>query len=131
MKKGKATGPDMIPVEAWKALRDEGMDILYNLMIKIFEQEKIPNEWHGSILIPIFKGKCDVQECGYYRGIKLLSYSLKILESMIDARLREKVEIGKGQMGFMHGRGTTDGVFCLRRLMEKFREKQRPACDIH
>ena len=31
-------------------------------------------------------------------------------------------------MGFMKGRGTTDGIFCLRQLMEKFREKQR---DLH
>ncbi|XP_066965949.1 uncharacterized protein [Macrobrachium rosenbergii] len=101
MKNGKATGPDMIPVEAWKALGDEGVDILYDLMIKILEQEKIPNEWHGSILIPIFKGRGDVQECGNYRGIKLMSHTLKILERMIDARLREEVEIGIKQMGFM------------------------------
>ncbi|XP_066965751.1 uncharacterized protein [Macrobrachium rosenbergii] len=114
MKNGKATGPDMIPVEAWKALGDEGVDILYDLMIKILEQEKIPNEWHGSILIPIFKGE-------------EMSKSV-ILERMIDARLREEVEISKEQMGFMKGRGTTDGIFCLRQLMEKFGEKQR---DLH
>lgn len=128
MKNGKATGPDMIPVEAWKALGDEGVDILYDLMIKILEQEKIPNEWRGSILIPIFKGKGDVQECGNYRGIKLMSHTLKILERMIDARLREEVQIGKEQMGFMKGRGTTDGIFCLRQIMEKFGERQR---DLH
>ncbi|XP_068247976.1 uncharacterized protein [Palaemon carinicauda] len=57
MKNGKATGPDMIPVEAWKALGDEGVDLPYDLMMKIFEQKKVPNEWRGSILIPIFKGK--------------------------------------------------------------------------
>ena len=128
MKNGKATGPDMIPVEAWKALGDEGVDILYDLMVKILDQEKIPEEWRESILIPIFKGKGDVQDCGNYRGIKLMSHTLKILERMIDTRLREEVEIGGEQMGFMKGRGTTDGIFCLRQLMEKFREKQR---DLH
>ncbi|XP_068250373.1 uncharacterized protein [Palaemon carinicauda] len=127
MKNGKATGPDMIPVEAWKAFGDEGMDILYDLMIKIFQQKKIPNEWRGSILLPIFKGKGDVQECGNYRGIKM-SHALKIVKRMIDAGLREEVEIGKEQMGFMKGRGTTDGVICLWQLMEKFRKKQR---DLH
>ncbi|XP_068245586.1 uncharacterized protein [Palaemon carinicauda] len=45
----------------------------------------------------------------------------QILERLIDARLREEVKIGEG-------RGTTYGVFCLRQLMEKFREKQR---DLH
>ncbi|XP_068240017.1 craniofacial development protein 2-like [Palaemon carinicauda] len=48
-----------------------------------------------------------------------------ILGTMIDVRLREEVEIGKEQMGFMKRRGRTDGVFCLRHLMENFREKQR------
>ncbi|XP_064080664.1 uncharacterized protein LOC135197533 [Macrobrachium nipponense] len=82
----------MIPVEAWKALGDEGVDILYALMIKILEQQKRPNEWCGSILVPVFKGNGDVQECGNYMGIKLMSYTLQILERMIDARLREEVQ---------------------------------------
>ena len=128
MKNGKATGPDLIPAEVWKALGEEGVDILHNLMEKILEQEKIPEEWRESILIPIFKGKGDVQNCGNYRGIKLMSHTLKILERMIDGRLRDEVVIGKEQLGFMRGSGTTDGIFCLRQLMEKFREKQR---DLH
>ncbi|XP_068215889.1 uncharacterized protein [Palaemon carinicauda] len=132
MKNGKATGPDMFPMKAWKALGDEGVDIVYNLMIKIFEQEKIPNEWCGSILIPIFKGKGDIQECGDYRGIKLMSYTLKILERMIDARVREEVEIGEEQMGLMKARGTIDGVFCLWVINGEIQRKaKRPACGIH
>ena len=125
MKNGKATGPDLIPVEVWKALGEEGVDILYDLMVKILGQEKIPEEWWESILIPIFKGKGDAQDCSNYRGIKLMSHTLKILERMMDGRLREEVEIGREQLGFMKGRGTTDEIFCLRQLMEKFREKQR------
>ena len=125
MKNGKATGPDLIPVEAWKALGDEGVEILHILMEKVWDQERIPEEWRGSILVPIFKGKGDIQECGNYRGIKLMSHTLKILERMIEARLREEVEIGREQVGFMRGFGTTDGIFCLRQLMEKFRERQR------
>ena len=31
MKKGKAVGPDDIPVEAWECLGDEGIDWLINL----------------------------------------------------------------------------------------------------
>ena len=128
MKNGKTTGPNLIPVEVWKALGEEGVDILYDLMVKILEQEKIPEEWRESILIPIFKGKGDVQDCSNYGGIKLMSHTLKILERMMDGRLREEVEIWREQLGFMKGRGTTGGIFCLRQLMEKFREKQR---DLH
>ena len=97
---------------------------MYDLMVKVLEQEKIPEEWRESILIPIFKGKGDVQDCSNYRGIKVMSHTLKILERMMDGRLREEVEIGREQLGFMKGRGTTDGIFCLRQLMEKFRESK-------
>ena len=42
MKNGKATGMDGIPVEVWKCLGEEGIDMLWNLMQVIYEQEKIP-----------------------------------------------------------------------------------------
>ena len=42
---------------------------MYDLMVKILEQEKIPEEWRESILIPIFKGKGDVQSSYDYPAI--------------------------------------------------------------
>ena len=42
MKNGKATGMDGIPVEAWKCLREEGIDMLWDLMNGVYEQDKIP-----------------------------------------------------------------------------------------
>ena len=38
MKNNKATGSDEIPVEAWRAHEGEGVDLLWDLMIKIEEQ---------------------------------------------------------------------------------------------
>ena len=46
-------------------------------------------------------------------------------ERIIEARLRDTVEISKQQYGFMQGKGTTDAMFALRMLMEKYREGQR------
>ena len=125
MKTGKAPGPDNLPVEAWKALGSEGVDILWNLMHRIFDEEKVPEIWKQSILIPIFKEKGDIQECQNYRGIKLMSHTLKLFERIMDKRLREEVRIGRGQLGFMKGVGTTDGIFTIRQMMEKCREKQQ------
>ena len=45
MKNGKATEMDGIPVEAWKCLGEEGIDMLWDPMQNIYEQEKIPTEW--------------------------------------------------------------------------------------
>ena len=53
MKNGKATGMDGIPVEVWKCLGEEGIDMLWDLMKGIYEQEKIPTEWRDSVIIPI------------------------------------------------------------------------------
>ena len=80
------------------------------------------------MLIPIYKNKGDAQCCGNYRGIKLVSHTIKIWERIIEARLRDSVEISmkisKQQYGFMPGKGTTDALFALRMLMEKYREGQ-------
>ena len=50
---------------------------------------------------------------------------MKIWEEIIEARLRDSVEVSKQQYGFMPGMGTTDAMFALRMLMEKYREGQR------
>ena len=55
MKNGKATGMDGIPVEVWKCLGEEGIDMLWDLMKGIYEKEKIPTEWRDSVIIPIYK----------------------------------------------------------------------------
>ena len=51
--------------------------------------------------------------------------TMKVWERIIEARRRDRVEISKQQYGFMPGKGTTDAVFALRMLMEKYREGQR------
>ena len=66
MKLGKAMGPNGIPVEVWKSLGGEGIDMLLDLLQKIFEQEKMPEEWRDSVIVPIFKEKGDIQDCGNY-----------------------------------------------------------------
>ena len=50
---------------------------------------------------------------------------MKVWERIIETRLRDGVEISKQQYRFMPGKGTTDAMFALRMLMEKYREGQR------
>ena len=125
MKNGEATGMDGIPVEVWKCLGEEGIDMPWDLMKGIYEQEKIPTELRDSVIIPIYKEKGDIQDCGNYGGIKLMSHTMKIWERIIDRRLREETTIGDEHLGFMPGGGTTDAIFAVRQLMEKHREKQK------
>ena len=54
-----------------------------------------------------------------------MSHTMKVWERIIEARLRNRLEISKQQYGFMPEKGTTDAMFALRMLMEKNREDQR------
>ena len=66
-----------IPSEVWKALCVTGARLLLGVLQNIMLSDKIPNEWRNSILIAIFKNKGDIQDLNNYRGIKLMSDTLK------------------------------------------------------
>ncbi|KAK3512376.1 hypothetical protein QTP70_007443 [Hemibagrus guttatus] len=124
MKSGKAVGPDDIPVEVWKCLGEAAVEFLTSLFNRVLESERMPEEWR-SVLVPIFKNKGDMQSCSNYRGIKLMSHTMKLWERVVEARLRKVVEICEQQYGFMPRKSTTDAIFALRILMEKYRDGQR------
>ncbi|KAK3518406.1 hypothetical protein QTP86_003494, partial [Hemibagrus guttatus] len=125
MKSGKAVGPDDIPVEVWKCLGEAAVEFLASLFNRVLESERMPEVWRRSVLVPIFKNKGDVQSCSNYRGIKLMSHTMKLWERVVEARLRKVVEICEQQYGFMPRKSTTDAIFALRILMEKYRDGQR------
>jgi hypothetical protein len=68
IKGGKAMGPDGIPIDVWRSLRDVAIVWLTNLFNLIFQSNKMPDEWRRSILVPIFNNKGDVQSYTNYRG---------------------------------------------------------------
>ena len=124
MKIGKAVGPDNIPADVWKHLGNVGAIFLQKIFNKIVTTGHMPDEWRSSTIVPIYKNKGDPQDCSNYRGIKLMSHTMKIWERVIDARLRAIVDIGEEQFGFISGRSTTDAIFSLRQTIEKHREGQ-------
>ena len=60
------------------------------------------------------------------RGVTLLNHVLKTLERIMDERIRRIVEceLVEEQQGFRRSRGTADGIFTLRQLVEKKLEGQ-------
>ncbi|VAH62621.1 unnamed protein product [Triticum turgidum subsp. durum] len=120
-------GPDCIPIEVWKGLRDIAIVWLTKLFNLIFRANKMPEEWRRSILVPIFKNKEDVQGCTNYRGIKRMSHTMKLWERVIEHRLRRMTSVTKNQFGFMPGRSTMEAIFLVRQLMERYREQK----DLH
>ena len=126
MKKGRAPGIDEMRVEMVMAAGESGISWTKRLLNTCMRQGKVPEEWRTGLIVPIWKKKGDVQDPGKYRGITLLSHIMKLLERILDVRIRKKVEqkLGEGQQGFRKGRGTTDGMFALRQMVEKRLEMQ-------
>ena len=50
---------------------------------------------------------------------------MKLCERLIETRIRKEVTIAEQQFGFMPGKTTTDEIFCLRMLLEKWTEGQK------
>lgn len=127
-KNGKAVGPDEIPSELLKMCGTSGISWLTSLFNLILSQGKMPDEWRKSNLIPFYKNKGDVADCGNYRAIKLTSHALKIWEIVIANRIVEITEITPNQCGFTRGVGTTDAIHTIRILMEKYKALKK---DLH
>ena len=120
MKKGKAAGPTGIVPEMFIAEENSSVEWLTSLCNFTAARGRIPDDWTSSILLPVFKGKRDPMECGSYRVIKLLEHAMKVIERVFERRIREKVKIDAIQFGFMPGKGTTDAIFTVRQMQEKY-----------
>ena len=125
MKNGKAAGPSGIVSEMVKAAGDAGIDMITNLVNCIIAEGVIPSDWELSTILNCYKGKGDALERGNYRGLKLTDHILKIVERVIENLVRQQVDINEMQFGFMPGRGTTDAIFILRQLQEKYLAKRK------
>ncbi|KAK5904105.1 hypothetical protein CesoFtcFv8_005702 [Champsocephalus esox] len=112
-------GVDEIRPEMLKALGLEGLSWLTRLINVAWKSETVPKEWQTGVVVPLFK-KGDQRVCANYRGITLLSLPGKVYSKVLERRVRPIVEpqIEEEQCGFRPGRGTTDQLFTLAKILE-------------
>src|SRR4051812_4863015 len=128
-KSGKAAGPSGVAVDMLKAAGEAGVKWVTDICNEVVRSGVVPVDWRRSWMVNVYKGKGNALECSSYRGIKLLEHVLKVLERVIEARLRKAVKIDAMQFGlqfgFSPGKGTTDAIFIVRQVKEKLLGKQK------
>ncbi len=127
-KVGKATGLDSVCSEMIKQNLDVLMDPLYALFKLIFSKGHYPKQWVKGFIIPIFK-KANPANPSNYRGIAITSHLSKIFNFILNKRLVEFIEknniMSDFQIGFKKGSRTSDHIFTLKTLIDKYVKKMK------
>ena len=92
-KNGKAAGPSGVSADMLKMCGDVGVEWVRDLCNAVVKEGKIPDDWRKSLMVSVYKGKGDALECGSYRGIKLTEHAMKILERVIEWKVRSVVNL--------------------------------------
>ena len=107
----RASGGDGIPAELLQILKDDAVKVLHSICQQIWKTQQWPQDWKGSVFIPIPKrGKA--KECSDYHTIALISHTSKVMLKTLQARLQQYMnrELPDVQAGFIKGRGTRDQI---------------------
>ena len=94
--------------------------MICDLAAAIIHDGKVPSDWEQSFIACLYKGKGGALERGNYHGLKLTEQVMKVLERIVDGLIRQLVSTDDSQFGFFPGRGTTDTIFVIRQLQEKY-----------
>ena len=105
--------------KSWKMM-------LWKCCQQIWKTQQWPQDWKGSVFIPIPK-KGNAKECSNYRTTALISHASKVMLKILQARLQQYVncELPDVQAGFRKGRGTRGQTANIHWVMEKAREFQK------
>ena len=126
LKKGKPAGVDNIPSEMTQAGGKTMIDMLLIICNKIWQSREWPMPLTQSLIITLPK-KGNLQLCPNYRTISQISHPSKVMLRILLNRLKPQTEeiIKEEQAGFKAERSTTEQIFNLRILCEKYLQHQQ------
>lgn len=127
MKGHTASGPDGIPIEAYRCAKVQA-DLL-SFLNATLDVENLPELLMDATLTPIYKKKGNAREPVNYRPIVLLSVALKILHKMFLLRLRDKIDkfLIPCQAAYREGHATTMNMATLQELAEICKKSKNTA----
>ena len=123
LKNNKATGVDDIMNEMLKVSNNEILELYKALFNRILKDEIYPLNWNYSLTQLIYK-EGEKDDPSNYRGISLSSNLGKLFNSILVTRLNKYLEenniIRKEQGGFRKDHRTSDHIFILQTLIQKY-----------
>lgn len=96
------------------------VSFMLQLIIQVWNDEKLPNDWMVGVICPIQKKSCKMN-CFNYCGTLLLSLVYKVLSKILISRLEPhaKAFLSEYQAGFTRQRSTPDQLFNIRQIVQK------------
>ncbi len=122
IKCGKAAGIDGITPEMVKHGGDAVVEWMSVICDLAWRQGEIPDEWKNAVIVPLYKGKGNKDECTNYRGISLLSVPGKLYGRILTERLMQvtEIKVSDEQGGFRKGKSCVDQIFAIKMLIEAY-----------
>ena len=107
-------GPDGLPYSFFTNLNELNVSMFLFAINKLWSDHTFPDEWLESIIIPILKPGKDQQCVESYRPISLTNCACKIIERLVNTRLRYYLEannlLDPFQSGFRGQHSTADNI---------------------
>ena len=120
MKCSEVAGPSGIVAENLKAAGEEGVELARQLIEVVSSSSLIPSDWKEKFILNLYKDKGETIDHGNYHSLKLTDQVIKLLEWVLDSYICKMVNIDEMQFGNGYGKGTTDIIFVVHQLQEKY-----------
>ena len=132
LKCGKSAGPDLILNEFIKATSNILLSTLTKLFNRILYTGTIPDVWNLAQITSLYKSG-DPSNPANYRGLSITSCMGKLFNGLLQNRLDRYLEsnelLSKHQFGFRKNHRTTDNIFILKTLINKYLKKNK--CNLY
>ncbi|XP_066928505.1 uncharacterized protein [Clytia hemisphaerica] len=104
------------------------LQVIHRMSNRLWNDIDVPSAWGNSRLQTLWKGKGSKKDPQKYRGLSIGSTVCKLMVNIVLERLRPWYEsqIADEQNGFRKDRGTTDGIYTIKRIQQISNRKQQP-----